>query len=294
MTSIGRRIFVFVSTSCKTIVIFVQAWFMVIFCVVAMLAYLAAAGWCALRLFCHPLSARFSMPFDVWLGIGAVTIHLGCLAVGLWLVGGLAFGFFSAVSFASSLMAGLFVLSAFSKPIENLGVVVFPLAALGLGLATWMPVPAVLPNSAGWGLGVHVLASLLAYALLFLAAVQAVFLAILDRQLRRRHASRFMRSMPPLQSMEALLFELIGLGFAILSVALLVGFAFLHDIFAQHLVHKSVLSVCAWLLFAGLLWGRWRCGWRGRTAIRWTLSGFVLLLLAYFGSKAVLELILAV
>ena len=85
---------------------------------------------------------------------------------------------------------------------------------------------------------------------------------------------------------------MIGSGFALLSAGLLTGIFFLEDIFAQHLVHKTVLSIVAWLVFGILLWGRWRFGWRGRTAIRWTLSGFVVLLLAYFGSKFVLELIL--
>jgi ABC-type uncharacterized transport system permease subunit len=92
--------------------------------------------------------------------------------------------------------------------------------------------------------------------------------------------------------MEALLFELIAVGFFLLSLALVSGFAFLEDMFAQHLVHKTLLSVVSWLVFAGLLWGRFRFGWRGRTAIRGTLTGFVLLMLAYFGSKLVLELIL--
>ena len=76
------------------------------------------------------------------------------------------------------------------------------------------------------------------------------------------------------------------------SMALMSGFIFLQDIFAQHLVHKSVLSIIAWFVFAILLYGRWQAGWRGRTAIRWTLSGFVSLMLAYFGSKFVLEIIL--
>jgi ABC-type uncharacterized transport system permease subunit len=53
-----------------------------------------------------------------------------------------------------------------------------------------------------------------------------------------------------------------------------------------------VLSLIAWAVFATLLWGHWKFGWRGRTAIRWTLGGFVFLMLAYFGSKMVLELML--
>jgi ABC-type uncharacterized transport system permease subunit len=54
----------------------------------------------------------------------------------------------------------------------------------------------------------------------------------------------------------------------------------------------TVSAAVAWLVFAVLLWGRWKFGWRGRTAIRWTLGGFAFLLLAYFGSKLVLELVL--
>ena len=81
-------------------------------------------------------------------------------------------------------------------------------------------------------------------------------------------------------------------GFLTAALALASGYAFLEDMFAQHLVHKTVLSTLGWLVFGALLMGRFRYGWRGRTAIIWTLSGFVILILAYFGSKAVLELIL--
>jgi ABC-type uncharacterized transport system permease subunit len=110
--------------------------------------------------------------------------------------------------------------------------------------------------------------------------------------LHRRHPGGFIRSLPPLQTMESLLFEMIGAGFLLLTVALISGFAFLEDMFEQRLVHKTVLSIIAWFVFGTLLWGRFRFGWRGQTAITWTLSGFVILMLAYFGSKAVIELIL--
>jgi ABC-type uncharacterized transport system permease subunit len=91
--------------------------------------------------------------------------------------------------------------------------------------------------------------------------------------------------------METLLFRIIALGYILLSLSLLSGVTYIDDIFAQHLVHKTVLSFAAWVVFAILLWGRWRFGWRGRTAVRWTLSGFGVLMLAYFGSKLVLEFI---
>ncbi|HKE93020.1 MAG TPA: cytochrome c biogenesis protein CcsA, partial [Povalibacter sp.] len=81
-------------------------------------------------------------------------------------------------------------------------------------------------------------------------------------------------------------------GFAVLTLSLFSGFIFVQDLFAQNLSRKTILSCLAWIVFAILLFGRWRFGWRGRTAVRWTLSGFALLVLAYFGSKIVLESIL--
>ena len=92
--------------------------------------------------------------------------------------------------------------------------------------------------------------------------------------------------------MESLLFKLITTGFLLLSVSLISGLLFINDIFAQHLLHKTVLSIMAWLVFGLLLWGRGRYGWRGSLAVRMTLAGIVLLLLGYFGSKLVLEVFL--
>ena len=109
-----------------------------------------------------------------------------------------------------------------------------------------------------------------------------MLLAIQDYRLRHRQPGGFLRGIPPLTAMEALLFQMIGAGFILLSITLVSGLFFLEDLFAQHLVHKATLSFIAWGVFGVLLWGRWRFGWRGRTAIRWTLSGFVFLALAYF------------
>src|SRR3546814_4793747 len=92
--------------------------------------------------------------------------------------------------------------------------------------------------------------------------------------------------------MERLLFQLIGIGFVLLSLTLISGLWFIHDWLAQHLAHKTILSITAWLIFGTLLWGRVRHGWRGRVAIRWALAGYAMLFLAYFGSKLILEEIL--
>ena len=139
----------------------------------------------------------------------------------------------------------------------------------------------------------HIASSLIAYSLLNIAALQALFVAIQDHYLRNhRTDNALMRSLPSLQAMESLMFQLIAAGLLFLTLSLMSGFLFLDDMFAQHLAHKTVLSLLAWLVFAILLVGRQRFGWRGQTAIRWTLGGFMALMLAYFGSKMVLELIL--
>ena len=175
----------------------------------------------------------------------------------------------------------------------NLGIAVFPVAAASIGLTMLYPAPHIITSASSWQLDSHILTSLLAYSILGLAVLQAILLAIQDNHLRNRSPGGFIRALPPLQTMESLLFQMIATGFALLTLALVTGALFLEDIFAQHLVHKTTLSIIAWAVFAVLLWGRWRFGWRGRTAIRWTIGGFMFLMLAYFGSKFVLELVLA-
>jgi ABC-type uncharacterized transport system permease subunit len=134
--------------------------------------------------------------------------------------------------------------------------------------------------------------ALLAFSVLSIAAVLAILLAIQERALRHRQFGPWLRSLPPLTLTETLLFRLIGAGFLLLTLTLLTGILFVDNLFGQHLVHKTVLSIIAWLVFGALLFGRWRYGWRGRSAVNLTLVGMGVLLLAFFGTKAVLELIL--
>lgn len=205
--------------------------------------------------------------------------------------GALNLGFFSAFSATTWLIAVLWLLTNVRRPVSNLGLVVMPLAALGALLALIFP-PAAPARPLAAGVELHVIVSLVAYSFLAVAAAQSAILALQDHRLHQHHPTRFVRALPPLQVMERILFQLIGVGFVLLTLALLTGFVFIEDLFAQHLVHKTVLSVVAWLIFGTLLLGRWRYGWRGATAIRWTIAGFVVLAIGYFGSKMVLELIL--
>jgi len=142
------------------------------------------------------------------------------------------------------------------------------------------------------GIAAHIVLSITAYALLTLATIQALYLYWLNLQLHNHHPSGISRYLPPLQTMESLLFGLITFGEILLTAALATGFLFLQDLFAQHLVHKTALSILAWILYGVLLWGHWQQGWRGNTAVRWTLCAFAALMLAFFGSKLALEVIL--
>jgi len=115
---------------------------------------------------------------------------------------------------------------------------------------------------------------------------------LIDFMLRHHRYNKLVQTLPALDTLEELLFHLIKAGFAILTISLLTGMVFINDLFGQHLAHKTLLSIFAWLVFAVLLWGRWKRGWRGRVAVRMTLVGIALLLLSYFGSKMILEVLL--
>lgn len=226
------------------------------------------------------------------LALAAVALHAFVLAQTVVRPEGMNLGFFNALSFTGWIIALLLLASALARPVENLGIVLLPFTATTVILALLFPGTRLVTEPAQWRLELHILISITAYALLALAAVQALLLAVQERRLRARRLGGILRGLPPLVTMEALLFQMIGAGFGALTLSLLSGLFFLDDIFAQHLVHKTVLSIAAWTVFGTLLWGRRRYGWRGRTAIRWTLTGFAVLGLAYFGSKLVLELVL--
>ncbi|MBT4519159.1 MAG: cytochrome c biogenesis protein CcsA [Halieaceae bacterium] len=178
------------------------------------------------------------------------------------------------------------------RPLQNLLVILFPLSVISVLVSTFAPVSAAAQSTLDGGMLVHVGSSILAYAVLTLAAIQAGVVAVQDHKLKQRHTRGIVQILPPLQLMERMLFELIWIGVALLSLSIGSGIVFVEDIFAQHLVHKTVLTIIAWALFSTLLWGHYQLGWRSQTATRFTLAGFTLLMLAYFGSKLVLELIL--
>ncbi len=142
------------------------------------------------------------------------------------------------------------------------------------------------------GIALHAISSALAFGVLFIAACQAVLLGLQNQALRHHHIRGMVQVLPPLTTMERLLFEMIWAGMGLLTLSILSGFLFVESMFAQHLAHKTILSMAAWVIFAILLISHHVLGWRGMRAVRWTLGGCAVLLLAYFGSKFVLEVIL--
>ncbi|MDO5505958.1 MAG: cytochrome c biogenesis protein CcsA [Pseudoxanthomonas suwonensis] len=254
---------------------------------IAIVTYLLATAGVA-----HSLvpARRTASPLAWLAGVFAMVIH-GLVHVLAWQHAGAPdMHFFAALSLTGLGMALLTTVLGASGRMPALAIVVHPIAALSLvAYAAQDPVE---PQLLDWRLQLHAWSALLAYATLAVAALLAVLLWFQERALRRRQLSDWLRVLPPLQDLEFLLFRTIGFGFILLSATLLTGALFVENLLAQHLVHKTVLSVLSWLAFGALLLGRWRRGWRGRIAVRWTLLAMALLVLAFFGSKFVLEMLL--
>lgn len=225
-------------------------------------------------------------------GAIAIVLHGHLLYQSIILGSGFDFGFFNAISLISWLVALIVLLSSLLRPLENLLLILFPAAGLAILLELFIPDERLLSESLSIGLRIHILLSICAYSLLMISAVQAIMLALQDKLIKEKRASLIMNTLPPLQVMEALLIQIIVIGFFMLSLSLASGTMFIDDIFAQHLAHKTILSMVAWVIYTILLWGRWSAGWRGKQIIRWALGGFTALLLAYLGSKFVLEVVL--
>jgi ABC-type uncharacterized transport system permease subunit len=119
-------------------------------------------------------------------------------------------------------------------------------------------------------------------------------MAVIERRLHDARVTQVLQKLPPLLTMEALLFRIIWAGFILLTLSLASGIVFSEEVFGKPapFTHKTVFGVMSWAIFAALLCGRHIYGWRGRMAVRWTLAGFLTLVLAYIGSRFVLEIIL--
>jgi len=201
------------------------------------------------------------------------------------------FAFFHIGSVIGLVITLLLLFSSWKKPVENLFVGISPMVALVVLVAALSDQPSTLDNIS-YGLAWHIMLSMIAYSVFLIAAVQSILLYFQDRHLRKHQTRGLIQALPPLQTMDLLLFEMIWLGMIILTAAFAIGWPAVQDLQAQHLTHKVVFASVGWLVFAMLLIGRYRFGWRGIIASRWTLSGTALLIISYFGSKFVLEVLL--
>lgn len=223
----------------------------------------------------------------------AVIIHGVLTAEHMFQAHGVEFTFFKVASLLFWFVTVITLATSLWAPVDKLLVPLYAMSALALALMMAFHVPGYKPDTnISPGVGLHIVVSLLAYSVLGLAALQAMAMALLNRELKARHVRGLINALPPLQTMEQLLFQMVWIGIVLLTMSMITGVVYLQNLFEQHLVHKTVFTIIAWCIFAVLLWGRHRLGWRGEIAVRWTLGGFAALILAYLGSKFVLELIL--
>ena len=229
----------------------------------------------------------------VLIGLAGLVLHCFALYGSVISPLGINLGFYNAMSLVGAFIVLFTLTAAWRYPVEILAVVLLPIASVTIVLDSICTSTHLLAPNSSNALIFHILTSIIAYSILALAALQAILLSVQNRFLHAHQPGGFIKMMPPLRNMEVLLFEVIVIGFIALTISLGSGLIFLENMFAQQLAHKTILSILAWFVFLTLLIGHWKLGWRGRTAIRWTLGGFISLMLAYFGSKFVLEVLLA-
>ncbi len=204
-----------------------------------------------------------------------------------WQGDGIFFGLVTSTSFISWVVATLLFLTSLTKPVHVIGILVYPLTAVSVILLLLFPDT----NSKLVSISIasHVFLSVGAYALLSIAVAQSILLKIQERLLHDHNINTFIDKLPPLQTMEDFFFQTLKMGCILLTLSLASGFIFVDEFFEQNLSYKTFLSVIAWIVFVGIAIGHKMFGWRGRNAILATQIAFSVLVLAYFGTKLILE-----
>ncbi len=238
-----------------------------------------------------------SLDWAHYLLLVPLALHAITLYQSMFIGAGLSFGLGSAISSIVWLTALIYWFSGFFNRLQGLQSLVAPIAgaaAVALLLPLAFPSLRPLENTELPAFKAHILVAMLAYSLLTIAALHALLMTVVERHLHHPATHSLLTNLPPLLVMERLLFRIIWAGFVLLTLTLLSGVVFSKEVFGQSITfsHKTLFGFISWGVFAALLIGRQLYGWRGRIAIRWTLTGFVTLLLAYIGSKFVLEIIL--
>ncbi|WP_373745909.1 inner membrane protein YpjD [Neisseria dentiae] len=206
----------------------------------------------------------------------------------------LVMGFGYSVSLIVWLMLMMYCLGSFFYNLRGLQLLLYPCAALSLLLAAVFPGKFTGYQISDWPFMLHIGASLLAYGLFGIVTLLAVLVLLLNRNLHKKKFSPLVSFLPPLLSLEKLMFQGIWAGFLLLTYSVISGTFFAEAVFGKPfaLTHKSVFGILSWLIYGGLLLKHGITAWRGKKAAVWTIIGFVSLMLAYVGSKFVLEIIL--
>jgi ABC-type uncharacterized transport system permease subunit len=258
----------------------------------------------ALVLIYLAVASNFRVSAQPLLAQSSASLRTGLLALGLlihaWLLyqvtfsHGLNLGFFNVLSLIAWLTVLIYGWADRKHNLAGLQAFILPQAAVFAVLPAYMVADHTYPNGESALFLAHIAIALLAYSLFTFATLHALLMLFAERSLHNKANLLRLPNFPPLMVMEALLFQIISMGFVLLTITLLSGMLFSEEIFGQPLQfnHKSVFSIASWVIYAALLFGRVRYGWRGMKAIRWTLAGFALLLLAYLGSKFILQVLL--
>jgi ABC-type uncharacterized transport system permease subunit len=261
------------------------------------LAY-AALGWHFWRTRWGSSAAPAITAWERGAILAPLTLHTWLLYDVLFLAEELRFGFGYALSAMLWLTVLIYWIESLFLKLEAMQAPVLALAALCAPLPVLFPGLVAPPSAQSLEFRLHTAMAMLAYSLFTMAALHALLMTVLERQLHGRAGAGSLAGplagLPPLLSMERLLFRLIAVGFLLLTFTLATGIAYSETLFgrAMKLDHKTLFAVISWLIFAALLAGRYFYGWRGKVALRWTLAGFLTLLLAYVGSRFVLEVLL--
>ncbi len=262
---------------------------------VALLMYILGTAIIARHLFLNQdaLPTQLAKRWTLFAGAVAALAHtVSAISYLFSIEGGFNLSLFPLLSFIGALMVIATTIISALRPFENITVIVYPIAALLLLLPLGFESSHPPRSTVSTEIILHIVLSLMAYATLGIAFAQALLVLGQNYQLKHKRLAGVIQVLPPLQLMESILFGLIWLGVILLTLAIATGMLFVENIFDQKLAHKTFFTLCAWGTFTTLLIGQYRSGWRGLTAVRWTIAGFAVLLIGFVGTKVVLEIVL--
>lgn len=225
--------------------------------------------------------------------VSSLIFHGVLISIQVFTAAGLNLSFGYAMSVVMWVITALYLLISLIRPATNIGAIILPLDIITLIIVVFLPSNTVVATGSPL-MHLHIAIAVLAYSLLALAGVQALFVNSQEKALHKHQSRQINLQLPPLETMESLLFSLLWGGFILLSLTLVSGIFFSEEIFGKAFAinHHILLSAGAWIVFGTFLFGHWRWGWRGQNAVHWTIGGLSLLVLGYFGTKFVLEFML--